>query len=75
MTIRVRVDGDDPYDVLIGRRLLSGLPALIGDRAARVRTLAVQVPNAEKAKTAEVADTGRAGRPGGSRPGRTAGGL
>jgi 3-dehydroquinate synthase len=79
MTTRVHVDGDDPYDVLIGRRLLSGLPALIGGRAARVavihpaalaatgeglradlaaqgfRALTIQVPNAEEAKTAEVA--------------------
>src|SRR5690606_11405705 len=71
--------GTDPYDVLVGRRLLGELAGLIGDRARRVAVLhpealaetgdalradladqgyeaiAIQVPNAEEAKTAEVA--------------------
>jgi 3-dehydroquinate synthase len=71
--------GTAAYDVLIGRRLLGDLPALIGAGARRVAVLhpealsatgealredlagqgyeavAVQLPNAEDAKTAEVA--------------------
>ncbi|MFC4495010.1 3-dehydroquinate synthase [Streptomyces ovatisporus] len=71
--------GTQPYDVLIGRRLLGELPGLIGTSAKRVAVLhpealaetggvlredlesqgyqaiAVQLPNAEEAKTAEVA--------------------
>ncbi|MFI8196550.1 3-dehydroquinate synthase [Streptomyces sp. NPDC085942] len=71
--------GSDPYEVLVGHRLLGELPRLIGDRARRVAVLhpealaetgeavrqdlagqgyeaiAVQLPNAEEAKTAEVA--------------------
>ncbi|WP_367126169.1 3-dehydroquinate synthase [Streptomyces phytohabitans] len=79
---RITVDGSagsDPYDVLIGRRLLGELPGLIGTSARRVAVLhpealaetgevlradladsgyeaiAVQLPNAEESKTAEVA--------------------
>ncbi|MER6346970.1 3-dehydroquinate synthase [Streptomyces sp. NPDC001595] len=79
MTTRIHVGGTEPYDVLIGRRLLTELPRLIGDRATRVavihpealagsgealraelagqgfQAIAIQVPNAEAAKTAEVA--------------------
>ncbi|MGW6511312.1 3-dehydroquinate synthase [Streptomyces niveus] len=71
--------GHDPYEVLVGRRLLGELPALIGTRARRVGVLhpealaetgealrqdladqgyeavAIQLPNAEEAKTVEVA--------------------
>ncbi|MGP3969106.1 3-dehydroquinate synthase [Streptomyces sp. 6N223] len=71
--------GTEPYDVLVGRRLLGELPGLIGERARRVAVLhpealaetgealradlaahgytaiTVQLPNAEAAKTAEVA--------------------
>ncbi|MFF2326395.1 MULTISPECIES: 3-dehydroquinate synthase [unclassified Streptomyces] len=71
--------GTDPYEVLVGRRLLGELPSLIGDRAKRVAVLhpealaetgeairqdlaeqgyeaiAIQLPNAEEAKTVEVA--------------------
>ncbi|MFF8744968.1 3-dehydroquinate synthase [Streptomyces californicus] len=71
--------GSDPYEVLVGHRLLGELPQLIGDRARRVAVLhpealaetgeavrqdladqgyeaiAIQLPNAEEAKTAEVA--------------------
>ncbi|MGW6745998.1 3-dehydroquinate synthase [Streptomyces sp. NPDC055025] len=71
--------GHDPYEVLVGRRLLAELPALIGQKARRVavvhpealagtgealrqdladqgyQAVAIQVPNAEEAKTAEVA--------------------
>jgi 3-dehydroquinate synthase len=71
--------GTEPYDVLVGRRLLDELPGLIGESAARVAVLhpealaetgevlredlseqgyeavAVQLPNAEESKTAEVA--------------------
>ncbi|MET9481345.1 3-dehydroquinate synthase [Streptomyces sp. NPDC006638] len=79
---RVQVGGSAghaPYEVLVGRRLLGELPALIGPQARRVAVIhpealaetgetlrqdltdqgydvvAVQVPNAEEAKTAEVA--------------------
>ncbi|MFU2337939.1 3-dehydroquinate synthase [Streptomyces albidoflavus] len=82
MTLRISVGataGTDPYEVLIGRRLLGELPGLIGEQARRVavihpealaetgealradladqgyEAIAVQVPNAEEAKTAEVA--------------------
>ncbi|UKL04782.1 3-dehydroquinate synthase [Streptomyces sp. NBU3104] len=82
MTLRIPVGataGTDPYEVLIGRRLLGELPGLIGGQARRVavihpealaetgealradladqgyEAIAVQVPNAEEAKTAEVA--------------------
>ncbi|MCZ7461455.1 3-dehydroquinate synthase [Streptomyces sp. WMMC940] len=71
--------GTDPYEVLVGRRLLGELPGLIGPRAKRVAVIhpealaetgdavrqdladqgyeavAIQVPNAEEAKTVEVA--------------------
>lgn len=71
--------GHDPYEVLVGRRLLGELPALIGTQAKRVAVLhpealaetgetlrqdladqgyeavAIQLPNAEEAKTVEVA--------------------
>ncbi|MGW1835322.1 3-dehydroquinate synthase [Streptomyces sp. BBFR2] len=71
--------GSEPYDVLVGRRLLGELPGLIGDGVKRVAVLhpealaatgealredlagqgfeaiAIQLPNAEEAKTAEVA--------------------
>jgi len=80
--IRIGVGGSagtDPYDVLVGRRLLGELPGLIGESAVRVAVLhpealaetgdvlredlsaqgyeavAIQLPNAEEAKTAEVA--------------------
>ncbi|QTE27803.1 3-dehydroquinate synthase [Pengzhenrongella sicca] len=75
----VRVGGDQPYDVVLGRRLLGELPALLGDGVRRVLVIATQamaasaeavradlaesgyeallaeVPDAEGAKTAEVA--------------------
>ncbi|MFI6684406.1 3-dehydroquinate synthase [Streptomyces sp. NPDC050485] len=71
--------GTEPYEVLVGRRLLGELPGLIGDRTKRIaiihpealagtgdairedlaaegyEVIAIQVPNAEEAKTAEVA--------------------
>ncbi|GAA3308073.1 hypothetical protein GCM10020295_68860 [Streptomyces cinereospinus] len=71
--------GSEPYEVLVGRRLLGELGGLVGDRARRVAVIhpealaetgealradlaeqgyeavAIQVPNAEEAKTAEVA--------------------
>lgn len=79
--VRITVGGSagtDPYDVLIGHRLLGELPALIGpaqrvavlhpealaetgevlreDLAAQgYEAIAVQLPNAEESKTAEVA--------------------
>lgn len=80
--IRIQVGGTpgtDPYEVLIGRRLLGELGTLIGPRVKRVAVIhpealadtgdalrqdladqgyeavAIQVPNAEEAKTAEVA--------------------
>ncbi|MFF9686597.1 3-dehydroquinate synthase [Streptomyces sp. NPDC014623] len=81
-TTRIQIAGTagtDPYEVLVGRRLLGELPSLIGDRAKRVAVLhpealaetgeavredlaaqgyeaiAIQLPNAEEAKTVEVA--------------------
>ncbi|MCH6159177.1 3-dehydroquinate synthase [Streptomyces marispadix] len=72
-------DGTQPYDVIVGHRLLGELPELIGPSAKRVavlhpealtetgevlredlaaqgyETIAVQLPNAEESKTAEVA--------------------
>ncbi|MFD3609728.1 3-dehydroquinate synthase [Streptomyces atroolivaceus] len=81
-TTRIQIAGTagtDPYEVLVGRRLLGELPNLIGDRAKRVAVLhpealaetgeavredlaaqgyeaiAIQLPNAEEAKTVEVA--------------------
>ncbi|MET9592183.1 3-dehydroquinate synthase [Streptomyces sp. NPDC006516] len=81
-TTRIQIAGTagtDPYEVLVGRRLLGELPGLIGERAKRVAVLhpealaetgeavredlaaqgyeaiAIQLPNAEEAKTVEVA--------------------
>jgi 3-dehydroquinate synthase len=75
----VRVGGAQPYDVVIGRRLLGELPALLGDGVRRVlvvctqamtasaeavradlaalgyEALLAEVPDAEAAKTLEVA--------------------
>ncbi|HEY3681708.1 MAG TPA: 3-dehydroquinate synthase [Streptosporangiaceae bacterium] len=36
MTVRVPVGGESPYDVVIGTGVLGELPAMVGDRAARV---------------------------------------
>jgi len=71
--------GSDPYEVLVGRQLLSELAGLVGEKARRIAVIhpealaetgdalradlaeqgyeavAIQVPNAEEAKTAEVA--------------------
>jgi len=78
MTSTVRVDGAQPYDVVIGRNLLGELPALVGDskrvlvvhpaalattadtvledlRAAGYEAFGAEVPDAEEAKTAQVA--------------------
>ncbi|MFC5911094.1 3-dehydroquinate synthase [Streptacidiphilus monticola] len=76
---RIRVSGDQSYDVLIGTGLLGELPGLIGTAAQRVavihpealtetgeairadlaeqgyEAIAIQVPNAEEAKSAQVA--------------------
>jgi 3-dehydroquinate synthase len=79
---RIRIAGTagtDPYDVLVGRRLLGEVPGLIGPAGRRVavvhpealadtgeavredlaaqgyQAIAIQVPNAEEAKSAEVA--------------------
>lgn len=79
---RIRVGGTagtDPYEAVVGRRLLGVLPRLLGERAKRVAVIVpqalaetgeglradlagegyeavlIQVPNAEEAKTAEVA--------------------
>ncbi len=78
-TRTVRVAGDQPYDVVVGRHLLGHLPALLGEAVRRVLvvhppTLATsadavredllaqgyevflaEVPDAEEAKTAQVA--------------------
>jgi 3-dehydroquinate synthase len=78
-TTTVRVDGAQPYDVLIGHHLLGELPALLGDgvrrvlvvhpaalattadtviedlRAAGYEAFGAEVPDAEEAKTAQVA--------------------
>ncbi|GEA88797.1 3-dehydroquinate synthase [Cellulomonas cellasea] len=75
----VRVEGDQPYDVVIGHHLLGALPGLLGDGVRRVlvihptalaasgeavredlaahgyEALAAEVPDAEAAKTAQVA--------------------
>ena len=75
----VRVHGDRPYDVVIGRNLLAELPALLGSRVRRVlvicteamtasgeavredlaaqgyEAILAEVPDAEAAKSAEVA--------------------
>ncbi len=78
MRVRIDVDGEAPYPVLVGRNLLGELPGLLGDatrvllihpRVLRVTAKAVrddlaaggyqvtlaEVPDAEDAKTAEVA--------------------
>ncbi|MCU1431898.1 MAG: 3-dehydroquinate synthase [Actinotalea sp.] len=75
----VTVDGDRPYDVVIGHHLLGELPRLLGDRVQRVlvvhpgalatsaesvredleaqgyRAFLAEIPEAEEAKTAQVA--------------------
>jgi len=78
MTTTVRVNGAQPYDVVIGRNLLGALPGLVGEakrvlvvhpaalattadaviedlRAAGYETFGAEVPDAEEAKTAQVA--------------------
>ena len=76
---RIAVGGADPYQVLVGHRLLAELPGLVGAQTQRVavihpealaetgeairddlaaqgyQAIALQVPNAEEAKTATVA--------------------
>jgi 3-dehydroquinate synthase len=47
---RVRVAGEQPYDVVVGRHLLGELPAMLGDRVRRV----LVVHPAALAATAEV---------------------
>lgn len=75
----IRVEGDAPYDVLIGRNLLGALPTVLGPSVRRVlvvhpaalatsadavrddllahgyEAFLAEVPNAEEAKTAQVA--------------------
>jgi 3-dehydroquinate synthase len=75
----VRVEGDQPYDVVIGHHLLGDLPGLLGEGVRRVlvihptalatsgeavredlaahgyEAIAAEVPDAESAKTAQVA--------------------
>ncbi|TQL04203.1 3-dehydroquinate synthase [Cellulomonas sp. SLBN-39] len=77
--VTVRVDGEQPYDVVIGRHLLGHLPGMLGERVRRVlvvhpaalattaetvredlvaegyEAFLAQVPDAEEAKTAQVA--------------------
>jgi len=36
---RIRVNTDNPYDVVVGTRLLGSLPALLGDRVQRVAVI------------------------------------
>ncbi|MGK5677791.1 3-dehydroquinate synthase [Actinoplanes sp. URMC 104] len=75
MVTRIPVDGDRPYDVLVGHDLAGELPSLIGgaaqaavlysaplaEHAARVAAQAgvpavlIEVPDAERGKTVEVA--------------------
>jgi 3-dehydroquinate synthase len=79
MSVRVTVNGDAPYDVVIGRHLLGDLPAMLGDGVRRVLVMhpaslaatgetvradlkeqgyeafAVELPDAEEQKTAQVA--------------------
>jgi 3-dehydroquinate synthase len=76
---RIKVDGDDPYDVVIGAGVLGELPGLLGPKvrtvavihpaslpeiarpvcgaieAAGYEVVALPVPDAERAKTIEVA--------------------
>lgn len=76
---RVRVAGEQPYDVVVGRHLLGELPAMLGERVRRVLVVhpaalaataevvhedlkasgydayVAEVPDAEEAKTAQVA--------------------
>ncbi|GAA1736486.1 3-dehydroquinate synthase [Isoptericola hypogeus] len=79
MSVRVTVNGDAPYDVVIGRHLLGELPGMLGDGVRRVLVMhpaslaatgetvredlvaqgyeafAVELPDAEEQKTAQVA--------------------
>ncbi|WP_438872499.1 3-dehydroquinate synthase [Paractinoplanes maris] len=77
MVTRIQVDGDRPYEVLVGRDLAGQLPSLIEgasraavlfaaplrEQAARVAeaagvpTVLIEVPDAERGKTVEVAAT------------------
>ncbi|MDQ2624227.1 MAG: 3-dehydroquinate synthase [Actinomycetota bacterium] len=36
MTTRIRVEGEGPYDVVVGRHLLGELPGLLGDKVRKV---------------------------------------
>ncbi|MEN5073811.1 3-dehydroquinate synthase [Isoptericola cucumis] len=79
MSVRVTVNGDAPYDVVIGRHLLGELPGMLGTGVRRVLVMhpaslsatgeavredlvaqgyeafAVELPDAEEQKTAQVA--------------------
>ncbi|MCK9793528.1 3-dehydroquinate synthase [Isoptericola sp. 4D.3] len=79
MTVRVTVNGTQPYDVVVGRHLLGELPTMLGDGVRRVLVMhpasleatgeavredlvaqgyeafAVELPDAEEQKTAQVA--------------------
>ena len=79
MSVRVTVNGDAPYDVVIGRHLLGELPGMLGGEVRRVLVMhpaslsatgeavredlvaqgyeafAVELPDAEEQKTAQVA--------------------
>ncbi|SKC71392.1 3-dehydroquinate synthase [Krasilnikoviella flava] len=79
MTVRVTVNGAQPYDVVVGRHLLGELPVMLGDAVRRVLVMhpaslqttgeavredlvaqgyeafAVELPDAEEQKTAQVA--------------------
>src|SRR5450756_1639136 len=75
----IRVEGDQPYDVVVGHHLLGELPRLLGERVSKVlvvhpgaltasaeavrddlvahgyQVFLAEVPEAEEAKTAQVA--------------------
>jgi 3-dehydroquinate synthase len=79
MTVRVTVNGAQPYDVVVGRHLLGELPTMLGEGTRRVLVMhpaslqatgeavredlvsqgyeafAVELPDAEEQKTAQVA--------------------
>src|SRR5919107_974718 len=61
VTTRIPVRGDRPYDVLVGRDLAKHLPELVGSAARTAvarelpRPLPIEVPDAERGKTIEVA--------------------
>ncbi|MQA01520.1 MAG: 3-dehydroquinate synthase [Streptosporangiales bacterium] len=55
-TTRIRVEGEQPYEVLVGEQILDELPAIVGDRARQVAVVTAPPLQLVADQVAEVLD-------------------